>query len=97
MIHIPHSNQAQNRRGIQSMPKYKIHVHTDNCTGCLRCQLGCSDLYAGAFNPASAHIQVTVSGSDCSIGFTEKCTQCGVCADNCFYDALEKKPEDNST
>lgn len=78
------------------MPKYEIHVKTENCTGCLRCQLGCSVLYTGSFNPAAAHIRVTVSGADCAIAFTEECTHCGVCADNCFYDALEKKPEEYS-
>ena len=78
------------------MAKYEIHANTDNCTGCLRCQLGCSDLYTRAFNPAEAYIRVTVSGADCTISFTEDCTQCGVCADNCFYDALEKKLKENN-
>lgn len=78
------------------MPKYEIHVNTDNCTGCLRCQLGCSDLYARAFNPAAAYIRVEVSGADCTIAFTDECTQCGVCADNCHYDALEKELKESS-
>ncbi len=78
------------------MAKYEILVDTENCTGCLRCQLGCSDLYTKAFNPAAARIRVGVSGADCKIVFTAECTHCGVCADNCFYDALEKIPEENS-
>ena len=78
------------------MAKYEIHANTDNCTGCLRCQLGCSDLYTRAFNPAEAYIRVAVSGADCTITFTEDCTQCGICADNCFYDALEKKLKENN-
>ena len=78
------------------MAKYEILVKTDNCTGCLRCQLGCSDLYTKAFNPLAARIRVRVSGADCKIAFTDDCTHCGVCADNCYYDALEKKLKENN-
>ncbi len=76
------------------MAKYEILVNTDNCTGCLRCQLGCSDLYTRVFNPEAARIRIKVAGADCMIAFTNECTHCGVCADNCFYDALEKKSEE---
>jgi ferredoxin len=30
------------------------------------------------------------------IVFTEDCTHCGVCADNCYYDALKKKLKENT-
>jgi ferredoxin len=73
------------------MPRYEILTNPENCTGCLRCQLGCSELYTKAFNPAAACIRIKVAAAECTIEFTEDCTQCGVCADNCFYDALEKK------
>ncbi len=79
------------------MAKYEILVNTDNCTGRLRCELGCSDLYTKAFNPAAARIRVRVRGAECKIVFTEECTHCGVCADNCFYDALEKIPEEDGS
>jgi ferredoxin len=72
------------------MSKYAIQVITDNCTGCLRCQLACSDVYTKAFNPSQSRIRVTVTGADCMIGFSEDCTECGACADNCFFGALEK-------
>ena len=78
------------------MPKYEIEVDTANCTGCLRCQLDCSDLYTKTFNPAAARIRVEVNGADCTIVFTEDCTHCGVCADSCYYDALEKKLKENN-
>lgn len=72
------------------MGKFKIDVAAERCTGCLRCQLACSDLYTKAFNPSSARIRVDLLGVNCSIGFTEECNECGVCVDHCFYDALQK-------
>jgi Fe-S-cluster-containing dehydrogenase component len=72
------------------MERYKIHVATERCTGCLRCQLSCSDLYTKTFNPSQARIRVDVLGADCTIRFTEECNECGVCVDQCFYDALQK-------
>ena len=76
------------------MGKYKIQVATENCTGCLRCQLACSELYTRDFNPHMACIQVVLSGTECIITFTEKCRECGVCADTCFYDALRKEEKE---
>ena len=78
------------------MLKYEILADTQNCTGCLRCQLACSDLYTRMFNPSAARIRVAVSGVDCSISFTADCTECGTCVDHCFYDALHKKPRENN-
>ena len=79
------------------MAKYEIQTNTENCTGCLRCQLGCSDLYNKAFNPRAAYIRVNVSAADCSIKFTQDCTECGVCVDHCFYDALRKRPKESNS
>jgi Fe-S-cluster-containing dehydrogenase component len=72
------------------MGDYDIQVSTESCTGCLRCQLACSDLYTKVFNPSEARIQVVTSGADCSIHFTEACNECGVCVDHCFHGALHK-------
>ncbi|MCP4668562.1 MAG: hypothetical protein GY849_19640 [Deltaproteobacteria bacterium] len=72
------------------MKTYNIQVATERCTGCLRCELACSDLFTKAFNPSEARIRVVVSDADCSIGFTEACNACGACADHCFFGALEK-------
>ena len=76
--------------GEKAMPTFVIHITTEKCTGCLRCELACSDLYMKSFNPSLARIHVVVSGADCSIDFTDECVACGVCADHCFYGALEK-------
>jgi Fe-S-cluster-containing hydrogenase component 2 len=78
------------------MPKYEIQATAENCSGCLRCQLACSDLHTKRFNPSAARIRVDVSGAFCSIYFTEDCMHCGTCADHCFYDALHKKPRENN-
>lgn len=72
------------------MSKYQMAAVTENCTGCLRCQLACSDVFTKRFNPSAAFLRVELRGPDCSIIFTDDCTECGVCADHCFYGALQK-------
>ncbi len=72
------------------MAKYKIESNSDICTGCLRCELGCADLNTGVFNQNSANIMVIETGVDCQITFRETCKHCGICADSCFYGALQK-------
>ncbi|MCP4665773.1 MAG: hypothetical protein GY849_05355 [Deltaproteobacteria bacterium] len=79
------------------MRAFNMQVATERCTGCLRCELACSDLFTKAFNPSEARIRVVVSGADCSIGFTEECNACGVCADHCFFGALEKTKKEAHT
>lgn len=68
----------------------EIQINTQNCTGCLRCQLACSFQNTGRFNPSAAYLTVQVRGPECEIVFTEECLDCGVCADSCFYEALVK-------
>jgi Fe-S-cluster-containing dehydrogenase component len=70
--------------------KYEIQIFTQACTGCLSCQLACSDLFWKSFEPSRSRIQVTFSGADCSIHLGQDCNHCGVCVDHCFYDALQK-------
>ena len=72
------------------MGKYVILPVTANCTGCRRCQLGCSFAYTKTFNPVAANIHVDVSDTTCTVTFTEDCRKCGICADQFFYDALIK-------
>ena len=72
------------------MGKYEIQTSKAKCTGCLRCQLACSELYTKVFNPSQARIRVVISGADCSIRFEEDCNDCGICVDHCFFDALRK-------
>lgn len=72
------------------MGKFEIAVFPELCTGCLRCQLGCSELYTGAFAPSQARIRIMLEGLHCEIQFAQECNQCGVCAENCLYGALHK-------
>lgn len=74
------------------MAKYKISIVPENCTGCLRCQLACAELYAGRFTLHEARLEVILSDAGCMIRFSDDCTACGVCADECLYDALLKTP-----
>ena len=73
-----------------AVAKYLIKVATELCSGCLRCELGCSEAQTKAFNPSAARIQVTMTGSNCEVRFTEDCVECGICADHCFFGALSK-------
>jgi len=73
--------------------KYRILTDDAKCTGCLRCQLACSQAYQKSFNPSAARIRIDFLGADCAIRFTEDCVACGLCADNCLYGALEKSEE----
>ena len=75
------------------MSKYRILADDSKCTGCLRCQLACSDAYTKSFNPSSARIRVDFVDVDLAVRFTDDCVACGLCADNCFYGALEKFSE----
>ncbi len=72
------------------MATYDIQISNEKCTFCLRCQLGCSYAYTREFNQNSARIRIQLSGTDCSISFSEECRKCGVCVDNCFYGVLLK-------
>jgi Fe-S-cluster-containing hydrogenase component 2 len=76
------------------MTKYRIDVAPEQCSGCLRCELGCSDAHTKSFNPSASRIQVTMTGADCQITLTEDCVACGICADQCLYGALSKTKQE---
>jgi carbon-monoxide dehydrogenase iron sulfur subunit len=73
------------------MKEPKIDIDPERCAGCLRCQLACSFLYTGAFNPAAARISIVASDSGRSISFTDECTACAACADECLFNALVRR------
>jgi NAD-dependent dihydropyrimidine dehydrogenase PreA subunit len=67
--------------------KTNIQVNPDVCTICSSCQLRCSLVYTGAFNPLKARIVVEPG----SISFTDDCVaNCHLCADYCVYGALTR-------
>jgi Fe-S-cluster-containing dehydrogenase component len=72
--------------------KYKMEVVSESCTGCMLCQLACSELYTGTFSLEKARIRVLISDRECTISFSNECNNCGVCADYCLYGALIKMP-----
>ncbi len=72
------------------MGKYSFEIFSEKCTACLRCRLACSELYTKAFNPSRSRIRVDLSGTGCTISFADDCEECGVCADHCYYGAIEK-------
>ncbi|MFH1135042.1 MAG: 4Fe-4S binding protein [Pseudomonadota bacterium] len=76
------------------MSRFKIVIDPVPCTGCLRCQLACSELHDKVFNPAAARIRVDASGPINLVYFEDNCDHCGVCADHCFYGVLEKTREE---
>jgi len=80
----------ENHRRLKRKESKKMIVHPENCSGCLACQLVCSLLFTGAFNPLRARIKINWIGDlDRYISFTDKCTNCGVCVKYCNYGALE--------
>jgi Fe-S-cluster-containing hydrogenase component 2 len=77
----------------------KIIANAENCAGCLSCQLICSLTHQKEFNPARAFIQVEYlgrTGNDNLIYFTDDCTECGLCAQYCNYDALIAKDKEKA-
>jgi Fe-S-cluster-containing dehydrogenase component len=68
------------------MDKANIRVEIAKCTQCSCCQLRCSFIYTGAFNPEKASI---VFGPPDGISFTEECRKsCSACVSYCPTGAL---------
>jgi len=76
---------------LESVPS--ILINSDNCAGCLICQMRCSIEYEGSFNPAKARIMVEWTDEGLGMGFRvsykDECIKCGICAKSCPYGALE--------
>ena len=73
--------------------KFEMRTYPMRCVGCLNCQLACSFLLEKVFSISKARIVIDRAGVNSRIGFTDKCTGCGYCADYCLYGALEKVEE----
>ncbi len=78
------------------MAKHGIKVDVEKCSGCLRCELGCSDAHTKSFNPSKSRIQVTMNERDRYIRFTNDCVWCGICVDHCFYGALTRSKQEEA-
>ena len=71
------------------MEKKNINVDLKRCVECYTCQLACSFVHEGAFNPEKARIVIDPPNE---ISFTDECLPgCHICADYCAYDAIARK------
>jgi NAD-dependent dihydropyrimidine dehydrogenase PreA subunit len=69
------------------MRKTNVKTNPAVCCECYSCQLACSLVYTGAFNPLKARIVIR-SGE---IAFTDECVEtCSLCAKHCAYGALTR-------
>jgi ferredoxin len=70
-----------------------INVFPDRCAGCMICQLRCSLRFEKEFNPSKAKIDINRrvnSDTEYDISFSADCDNCGICARNCPYEALNQ-------
>ena len=84
---VKRENQGQTLKGIR--------IHLENCVRCYLCQLECSFLKKGSFNPEEAFIKVDWRwpSDEVRITFTEDCDGCGICARACIYECLSIKED----
>ncbi len=68
-----------------------IRVSGQPCSGCGYCQLACSLIKTGSFNPLKARVVVSyASVGVSSVTFLEDCDSCGYCAKFCYYGVLKE-------
>ncbi len=68
------------------MKKTNVKVEPKECTQCHCCQLRCSFIFTGAFNPEKARI---VLDPPDRISFTEECVEsCSACVAYCPVGAI---------
>lgn len=68
------------------MEKTNIRVESKECTQCYCCQLICSFVFTGAFNPEKARIIIDPPDS---ISFTDDCVKgCTLCVKYCPTGAI---------
>jgi NAD-dependent dihydropyrimidine dehydrogenase PreA subunit len=66
------------------MERSDVIIKPELCKECLSCQLICSLVNLGAFNPLKAYITIDRD----QIEFTDDCTQCNQCLPYCGYGAI---------
>ena len=77
---------CQSSRRCLDMEKTNIMVEPEECTQCHCCQLICSFVFTGAFNPEKARIVIDLPDR---IGFTDECLKgCSLCIKYCPTGAI---------
>ena len=66
-----------------------LKFNLDNCTGCQLCQLACSAVHEGAFNPSKARLKISheYRGNDIQIK-SKSCVFCKICEKACPVNAI---------
>ncbi|KKM09274.1 hypothetical protein SY88_19840 [Clostridiales bacterium PH28_bin88] len=72
-----------------------IEVNAGRCTGCRLCQLACSWVHLGLFNPDRSHLWVKVDEKRArfAVEFKETCNKCRACVKFCAGGALTIREE----
>jgi anaerobic carbon-monoxide dehydrogenase iron sulfur subunit len=83
-----HSVLPKGRLYSDSVTKV-LHITADRCTGCLRCELACSEMQTGTFQPAKSVIRVAPLEAHTSYA-PYTCFQCAEawCMAACPVDAI---------
>ena len=74
---------------LTALPTRVLKIHPTRCTGCLRCEIACSYMQTGEFQPAKSVIRVSpFEGHTSYAPYT--CTQCaeGWCMTACPVGAI---------
>jgi formate hydrogenlyase subunit 6/NADH:ubiquinone oxidoreductase subunit I len=67
-----------------------IITNSENCVGCLLCQMRCSFHFTKRFSFSDARIDIEWNEEQCSyhIDINGGCDRCGLCVAACVYGAL---------
>lgn len=82
------------KQSVQEISEQSIKVNPFKCTGCRRCQLGCSFKHYNYFSVNGAFIKIHENTEGVhSITFEVECDRCGFCVKYCVYGALKIRKE----
>jgi formate dehydrogenase beta subunit len=73
-----------------------IRIEVDKCAGCRTCQVRCSVINLGEFNPFKSCITITRDHAirTTDLQFSDECKNCGLCIAVCNYGALTRADKD---
>ena len=77
---------------VVSTAKKRMEIIPDNCVGCHLCEIACSYVKFGEFNPTMAFVEIQQDEENpgyWKAEFTDQCDVCGFCYAACHYDAIK--------